>query len=120
RFFWWNDMYFMQRCQEVRFKHLINDWQTNELTEMLMYRRAPKTVHHPLFQHKIMKAEHDDREKNRLIKQIRAKVEEFESALKKHGTGKEWILADLPEKDVVFTRDLDYVVKRRTNENLFR
>ncbi len=120
RFFWWNDMYFMQRCQEVRFKHLISDWQTNELTEMLMYRRPPKTVNHPLFQHKIMKAESDDREKNKLVKQIRAKVEEFESALKKHGTGKEWILADLPEKDVVFTRDLDYVVKRRTSENLFR
>ena len=43
RFFWWNDTYFMTRCQEVRFQDKIRDPRIAELNEMLLYRRPPKT-----------------------------------------------------------------------------
>jgi HD superfamily phosphohydrolase len=118
RFFWWNDIYFMTRCQDVRFQNLIDDPRTNELTEMLLYRRAPKTVRHPLFAHRILKT--DEEEKTKLITKIKSKVEEFERVLKKHGTGEEWILVDLPEKDVVFTSGLGQIVKKRMSDNLYR
>ena len=51
RFFWWNDIYFMTRCQEVRYQDKIRDPRIAELNEMLLYRRPPKTVHHELFEH---------------------------------------------------------------------
>lgn len=120
RFFWWNDIYFMTRCQEVRFKGLIRDHRVNELTEMLLYRQAPKTLRHPLFDHRILKLDQSDQERKKLMTQIEAKVAEFESVLHKHGKGKEWIIADLPEKDVVFTRDLGHIVKRRSSDVLSR
>jgi HD superfamily phosphohydrolase len=120
RFFWWNDMYFMTACQNVRFKKLIKDPRISELTEMLLYRKPPKTVRHPLFDHKIMPVEGSEKEKERLIKRIREKVSEMESILKKYGTGREWILADIPEKDVVFTKGLAQVVKKRSSDNLYR
>jgi HD superfamily phosphohydrolase len=120
RFFWWNDMYFMTACQNVRFKKLIKDPRISELTEMLLYRKPPKTVRHPLFDHKIMPVEGSEKEKERLIKRIREKVSEMESVLKKYGTGREWILADIPEKDVVFTKGLAQVVKKRSSDNLYR
>jgi HD superfamily phosphohydrolase len=118
-FFWWNDIYFMTVCQDVRFRKLIRDPRIAELTEMLLYRRPPKTVRHPLFEHKILKAD-GEREKIKLVAKIREKIAEMESVLKKYGTGREWILADIPEKDVLFTRGLDYVIKKRSGDNLYR
>lgn len=102
RFFWWNDMYFMQRLQDVRFKRLVRDPKIEELVEMLMYRRAPKTVRHPAFAHRIIRDTPEEKEK--LVRQMDSKVREIEGILAKHGTGREWIVVDRPHKDVAFTK----------------
>lgn len=120
RFFWWNDIYFMSRSQEIRHKKLIKDPRIAELCEMLLYRRPPKTLNHPLFAHKIIKDDAATGEKLKLIAQIRKQVKVFEAALEKYGTGKEWILVDIPERDILFTRGLDEIVKKRSSENLYR
>ncbi len=120
RFFWWNDIYFMTQCQEVRFKNLIKNPQISELTEMLLYRHPPKTVHHPLFSHRILASNGNEHEKEKLITQINRFVGELQSVLDKRGTGKEWLLADIPEKDVVFTRGIGHIVKKRSTDNLYK
>ncbi|MGZ3698276.1 MAG: hypothetical protein ACXWP5_09085, partial [Bdellovibrionota bacterium] len=120
RFYWWNDIYFMNRAQEIRIQKKIKDPRIAELNEMLLYRHPPKTVHHPLFAHRILKSDGNETEKEKLIVKIKDLVEEFNRVLKKHGKGKEWLLADIPEKDVVFTRGLNYVVKKRSSDNLYR
>jgi hypothetical protein len=120
RFFWWNDIYFMTRCQEIRAQKKIKDPRIAELNRMLLYRVPPKTLHDPLFAHRILRDEEDGRTKDKLIASIRKRIAEFERVLKKHGTGLEWILTDIPEKDVVFTRGLGHIVKRRTSDNLYR
>jgi hypothetical protein len=102
RFFWWNDMYFMQRLQDVRFKRLIRDSKTEELVEGLMYRKAPKTIRHTAFEHRIIRDTPEEKEK--LVRQMNSKVKEIEAVIAKHGTGREWILVDMPHKDVVFTK----------------
>jgi hypothetical protein len=120
RFYWWNDVYFMSRCQEIRYTKKLKDPRITELTGMLLYRRPPKTLHHPTFEHKIIRDESGEGEKGRLIAKIKKQVAEFEKVLAKHGTGKEWILADIPEKDVVFTRGLGHIIKKRSSESLYR
>ncbi|MBL7715410.1 MAG: HD domain-containing protein [Bdellovibrionales bacterium] len=125
RFFWWNDLYFMNRCQEIHIGKLLgkkaDDARLAELIEMLLYRKAPKTVHHPLFQHRILK---DDSgtgtEKEKLIAKIQKTVAEMQKVLESKGTGKEWILVDIPEKDVVFTKGLQQIVKKRSQDNLLK
>lgn len=103
RFFWWNDMYFMQRMQDVRFKRLLRgDTKTDELIEMIMYRRAPKTLRHPAFIHRIISDQPEEKEK--LVRQMNSKLKEIEGLIAKHGTGREWILVDHPVKDVSFTK----------------
>lgn len=90
---------------------------------MLLYRRPPKTVHHPLLGHRLLAAEGphgSDGEKEKLIVKIRKLVSEFERVLEKHGTGNEWLLADIPEKDVVFTKGMGQIVKKRSSDNLYR
>lgn len=120
RFFWWNDLYFMTQCQEVRFKKLIKDPRVSELTEMLLYRHPPKTVHHPLFHHRILASNGNEQEKEKMIQKINHFVDELQNVLDQKGSGKEWLLADIPEKDVVFTRGIGHIVKKRTSDNLFK
>jgi HD superfamily phosphohydrolase len=119
RFFWWNDIYFMSLLQKVRYEKRVKDPRIWELIEMLLYRRSPKTVKHPLFEHRMLQ-DSSGKEKEKLIGKIWALVSEMEATLKKHGTGKEWILADVPEKDIVFTRSLEHVIRKRTGDNLYR
>ncbi len=111
RFFWFNDVYFINRCQEVRHLGLVDDPHTNELIEMLLFRKAPKTVHHPEFEHKILESTGSDQERSKRIKRIKAIVGDFEEVIEKFGTGKEWILADIPTKDISFTPSKEKLLK---------
>jgi HD superfamily phosphohydrolase len=120
RFYWWNDIYFMNRCQEVRYQGLISDSRVAELTAMLLYRHPPKTVEHPLFVHRILSVDQNEEEKEQLVAKMSQFVEELQAVLKKDGTGQEWLLADIPEKDVVFTRGINHILKRRTSDDLCR
>ena len=118
RFFWWNDLYFMNRCQEIRHQDLIHDPRVEEMTEMLLYRKAPKTIPHPAFEHRIVVDDPADREK-RIDELVRVALE-FQNILDRHGDGSEWIMVDIPEKDVVFTRGLKHIVRKRSSENLYQ
>ncbi|MCC7440747.1 MAG: HD domain-containing protein [Bdellovibrionales bacterium] len=120
RFFWWNDHYFITRCQEIRYQGLIQDPKVSEQIEMLLYRRAPKTVQDPLFQHRLLdgsKAKRGEREK--LIARVKERVGELESALEKHGTGTEWILAEVPEKGLQMATGMDSLTEKGSSENLY-
>lgn len=116
RFFWFNDVYFINRCQEVRHLKLMDDPHTNELIEMLLYRKAPKTVHHLEFAHKILESAGSETERAKRIKRIKAIVSDLEDAIEKHGTGKEWILADIPTKDISFTSSKEKLMKSATRK----
>lgn len=120
RFYWWNDIYFMNTMQETHIKKKIKDHRIAELTEMLLYRHPPKTIHHPLFQHRILKEDGTGKERDKLIQRMKAHAALMEAAIKKHGTGREWLLVDIPEKDVVFTKGLSQIVKKRNSDSLYR
>ena len=118
RFFWWNDVYFMSRCQDVHYRKQLKDPRKAELLEMLLYRRAPKTIRHPLFDHTLLKDRPEERE--RRVKAIKSKVAEMEDVLERFGTGREWILADIPEKDIVFTKKAHSREQRGANSAIGR
>jgi HD superfamily phosphohydrolase len=118
RFFWWNDLYFMTRSQEIRHQKLIKDPRTEEMNEMLLYRKAPKTIPHPAFEHRIVPDDPKDREKR--IQECVRVADEFQRLIDRHGDGSEWIMVDIPEKDVVFTRGMQHIVRKRTGENLYQ
>ncbi len=119
RFFWWNDVYFMSRCQEIRHQKLIKDPRISQLLQMLLYRQPPKTVHHPDFAHRILKSDGTVEERKKLGVKVQSLVHEFENVLKKYGKGDEWLLADIPEKDVVFTSGMGHIVRKRKSDNLY-
>ncbi len=118
RFYWWNDIYFIHRCQEIRVSEAVREPRVNDLIERLLYRRPPKTLHHKLFEHRFLDG--SEAQLTQLVHKIRAKVSEMEQALRKHGTGKEWILADIPDFGLRFTKPKQAIVKRRQFENLLQ
>ncbi len=118
RFFWWNDTYFINRCQEVRHLGLVDDPRTNELIEMLLYRKAPKTVHHPEFEHRILEGT-SAADRSKRIKRINAVLRQFEDVIEKHGTGKELLLADIPEKDISFTASKEKLNRKERKGPLY-
>jgi HD superfamily phosphohydrolase len=120
RFFWWNDMYFINRCQEARFARMIDDPRIAQWIEMILYRIPPRTVRHPLFAPKILKT--NENHKQRLSSQILELLGQMQKVIRKHGTGKEWILGDLPHKDVVFTKTLPPTGagRKRSSEQLLK
>jgi HD superfamily phosphohydrolase len=119
RFFWFNDVYFINRCQEVRHLGLTDDPVTNQLIEMLLYRKAPKTVHHPEFAHKILESTGSETERAKRIKRIKAIVSDMEEVIEKHGTDQAWILADIPNKDITFTASKDKLMKKARKGPLY-
>ncbi len=119
RFFWWNDTYFITRCQEVRYHELLKDPRVSEWIEMLLYRKSPKTLNHPLFQAQLLSDSDNEFAKTKRIEKIEKIVREYENLIKKQGSPKDWILLDIPQKDVVFTSGMKKILRRRTRDNLY-
>jgi HD superfamily phosphohydrolase len=109
KFYWWNDVYFITRCQEIHSKRTVADPRVSEMNEMLLFRRPPRTLQNDIFSHRILKAEGaqgGEAERKRLEGKIASFVSDAEAAFQKFGTGKEWLVVDVPAKDVVFTSGL--------------
>lgn len=101
RFYWWNDMYFIDRALKHRFDAKWKDPRTNQLVEMLLYRIPPKTLSDPLFRHCILEGKAAEQKRIKKVRAIQERLKEIESTLKRKKGA--WILADIPQKDVTFT-----------------
>ncbi|MGE0614065.1 MAG: HD domain-containing protein [Bacteriovoracia bacterium] len=106
RFFWWNDTYFITRCQEVRYRQRIKSPAVSELIEMLLFRRPPKTIQHPVFAHRLMQMKTEAEARRRWLAEIKDVIGHFNRTLAKHGTGQEWILDDVQHNQVGFSSRL--------------
>lgn len=114
RFFGFNDVYFMSRIQELYWSRSIKDATINEQMRMLIYRVAPRTLRLPESQHRILEIDSDGKisQKTAAIRKLEAKLKEIEYIFAKHGKGKEWIIADIPSKDLIFTKGLSALMGR--------
>jgi len=118
RFFWWNDIYFMTRCQQVRYEKTFKESRINEWIKMLLFRKPPKTINHPLFKHQLLRWDTPGHDRTKMISKLRNAVSAMENDLKKRSKGDAWILTDIPDKDIVFTTGLRRLIKSRKSENL--
>lgn len=121
RFFGFNDVYFMSTIQNLYWSKQIKDPVINEQMRMLIYRIAPTTVRIPETTHRILEVDTGGNitAKESAVKKLQAKMAEIERLFKKHGTGREWIIADIPDKDVIFTKDMRTLIKKRASDNIY-
>jgi HD superfamily phosphohydrolase len=111
RFFSFNDVYFMNRVQELYLSKRIKDPVINEQMRMLIYRIAPRTVRLPESRHRILEIDNDGSlsQKKTAIRKLEDRLAEIEHIFQKQGRGTEWIIADIPTKDVIFTKHIHSV-----------
>ncbi|MEW6055718.1 MAG: HD domain-containing protein [Bdellovibrionota bacterium] len=121
RFFGFNDIYFMGLVQDLYLSKKIKDPILNEQMRMLIYRIPPKTVRLAESEHQILEVDSDGliRQKENRVRKLEQKIKEINALFKKHGKGTEWIIADIPTKDVIFTKDIQSIVRKRTSENIY-
>jgi HD superfamily phosphohydrolase len=121
RFFGFNDVYFMSRIQELYWSRVIKDPIVNEQMKMLIYRVAPKTVRLPESEHRLIEIDGGGKftRKDQAIKKLETKLAEIQSVFKKHGKGTEWIIADIPSRDIIFTKDIQTIIRKRESDNLY-
>ena len=103
RFFWWNDVYFINRCQEIRYNQLIRDPKVEEMIEMLIYRKSAKIIRHPSLERRMIPADRGNSERKKVLKSAKDLIQKFENAIDQSSKKTEVLIADIPDKTVVFT-----------------
>ncbi len=120
-FFGFNDFYFMNRVHQAYVNNEVKNPKVREMMEMLLFRQSPIEVPLPLFNQKLVSHNEEGiRERDALVKKIKETVAQWEQAIRDHGDGTEWIIHDIPESDVVFSRAINDIVKKRTGDNLLQ
>ncbi len=121
RFFGFNDVYFMNRIQELYWSGQVKEPILQEKLKMLIYRVPPRTLRFPEVEHRILEVDKTGTVKNKpvAIKALTDKIGEIEDIFKKFGKGKEWIIADIPKKDVIFTQDIHSIMKKNDKNNVY-
>ncbi len=118
RFYTFNDSYFMG---QVHTHYTSGAFDKNprikDIAHCLLFAKAPRTVRCDEFKQRIL-SQDEDHVYDKIVKQAEAKVKEIQRVLKEKGTPLDWIVVDLPKKNIVFVKSLKKLVKSKTNENL--
>lgn len=118
KFYTFNDTYFMDRVH-----HFYSDGsfdknpRIKDLAFCLLFGKAPRTVKCEEFKQRILNQD-EDHVYEKIVKKAEDKVKDIKDILKKKGSDKDWIVVDLPKKNIIFVKSRKKVVKSKTNENL--
>lgn len=118
QFYTFNDQYFMQ---QVHLHYTNGDFNKNprikDMAYSLLFEKAPKTIRCEEFKQRIL-SQDEDHVYDKIVKKAEEKIHQIKDILKKKGTDKDWILEDLPKKNIIFVKSRRKLVKSKTNENL--
>ncbi|HXH76021.1 MAG TPA: HD domain-containing protein [Bacteriovoracaceae bacterium] len=118
KFYTFNDQYFMQ---QVHLCYTSGKFDKNprikDLAYCLLFAKAPKTIRCEEFKQRIL-SQDEDHVYERIVKKAEAKIEEIKELIRKKGTDKDWILEDLPKKNIIFVKSRKKLIKSKTSENL--
>lgn len=121
RFFGFNDFYFMNLVHQTHLSGEVKSPKIREMMEMLLFRKSPIEVQMPPFEHKLLgRDEEGIRKRESLVKKINETVALWEATIQEHGDGTEWILHDIPKSDIVFSKPVSDIVKKRNGDNLLQ
>ena len=121
RFFGFNDIYFMHLVHQHYLDKTIKNPKILEMMKMLLFRQSPVEIQIPPFEHKLVSLNEDGlRTRETTVRRIQELISSFEECIKENGDGTEWILYEIPESDILFSRSLSEIVRKRTGDNLLQ
>ncbi len=118
QFYTFNDQYFMQQVH-LNYSNgsLDKNPRMKDLAHCLLFGKAPRTIRCEEFHQRIL-SQDEDHVYEKIVKRAEEKIKEIKEILKKKGTDSDWIVEDLPKKNIIFVKSRKKLVKTKTNENL--
>ncbi len=117
KFYSFNDHYFMGRIHELYSTGFFDKYsKMREIAECLLFEKTPRTIRCPEFNQRILNQ--DDQEFDKVIKKAKDKAQEISDVLKRKGTEADWIVVDIPKKNIIFTKSKKRIIKEKTNQNV--
>lgn len=121
RFFGFNDIYFMNLVHQAYMDKTVKDPKIQEMMKMLLFRKSPVEFQMPPFEHRLVTRDEEGlRKRENIVKRIEELVQTFERVIRENGDGTEWILYDIPDSDIVFSRSMLDIVRKRSGDNLLQ
>jgi hypothetical protein len=118
KFYTFNDQYFMNRIHTLFYEGFFDkEIRMKEITESLLFEKSPRTIRVPEFQQRILNQD-DDVLNDKFRKKAHDKVKEIQAILKSKGTDKDWIVEDIPKKNIIFVRSKKQVIKKQSGPNV--
>lgn len=118
KFYHFNDTYFMNLLHGLFYEgKLDKDQKIKDIVSCLLFEKSPRTIHCDEFQQRILSQDDQD-EAEKYIKKAKEKSEQIRDFLKKKGEAKDWLVEDIPKKNIVFVKSKRNIIKSRTNANL--
>jgi uncharacterized protein len=118
KFYTFNDQYFMSQVhQNYTSGEFDKNPRIKDLAYCLLFEHAPRTIRCEEFKQRIL-SQDEDHVYEKIVKRAEEKIKEIKDLLKRKGTEKDWIVVDLPKKNIIFVKSRKKLVKSKTNENL--
>ncbi|MDH4469003.1 MAG: HD domain-containing protein [Bacteriovoracaceae bacterium] len=118
RFYGFNDHYFIVLLQKLYYGgHLKDHARIADMVDHLIHAKSPRTVRIDQFNQKILDAS-DLAHYHRAVKRAKDKLEEMQDYLSKRGGPSDWIVDDLPKKDIFLLKSQKTLVRDKTTENV--
>ncbi len=118
RFFGFNDNYFMTAVQtNLAAGHFDKYGDIREMAETLLFKKGPKTIRAKEFNQRLLNQD-DIQDNEKVIKRAESKLEEIIKVLKKKGNKEDWVIPDLPTKELTMVSSYKKLVKKKTTPNI--
>jgi len=117
-FYAFNDNYFMSLIH----KHycdgsLDKDPHIKDMASCLLFEKSPEVVRSMELRQTLFNQDNTT-ENKKTIKKAEAKILEIQKYLKKHGDQLDWLIPDLPTKDIIFVSSYKKVVQGKSGQNV--
>ncbi len=118
KFFGYNDHYFSTRLLELyQSKALSNVPRIESMTHALLFEVSPRTIKDEAFKQRILD-QNDHSENTKILKKAKDRYQEMREFLQKQGKAEDWIVEDLPKKDIYLVKSHKRIVKDTTKVNI--
>jgi hypothetical protein len=88
-----------------------------DIVECLLFEKSPKTIRCPEFSQRILNQD-DQGNNDKYFNKAWEKVKEIQNILNKKGSQEDWIVVDIPKKNIIFTKSKKRIIKDQTLSNV--
>ena len=118
KFHGFNDHYFMSLLLQLyhsgEFK---KNKRIEDMARTLLFQGSVKTIRCGEFKQRILNQDQKDKNE-KIFKKAYAKVDQIREILTKKGDATDWMIVDIPKKNIVFTKSKKRIIQDTENQNL--